>query len=152
MINLERNHVYLKLLYIQGVRKMLSDPFISTSVHSLLSRHQLRRESCSLKRYCTSVQFNLYTVTQLQIVNYISKQSLLTFVSGISFLNSLYSILHVSLNWCKLNVFNINRFNNDIFNARRLFQKTWKNYIICCLFFPLASFKIDVSIWLIRDG
>ena len=50
---------------VQGVRKKLPDPFICKGFHSFLCSvsNKGERESCSLGKYCTSVQLNAYTVT-----------------------------------------------------------------------------------------
>ena len=64
----------VKKVRIQGAWKILSDPSQDFIVFSAVSNRD-ERESCSLRRYCTSVQSNSYIATQLWFVYYIVRQS-----------------------------------------------------------------------------
>ena len=67
---------------------------------SLVSNRD-ERDSCSNRICCTSVQFNVYTVTRLWLVYYISRQTVLNLRIGQYFPNTLY---YIHINLCYKNI------------------------------------------------
>ena len=59
--------------YVRSARNILPDSFSCIGFQSFRCSFQQKRESCSLKRYCTtSVQSNVHTVSQLWMVYHIN--------------------------------------------------------------------------------